>query len=297
MCLKSSFRSMFTAALLALLPAGSGSLQSAASPPVPVVPRIGFGLSHDQALRPLYGLPANLIFGKAISPGATEAAFSDTAGLVRIGSQVFLQSIDPGSEATLTVLGTLTLDESAPVLGISPSTDNTGAGLSGHAAVWLPSQNAVAMWTGQQFTVTLVDPLPGRVVSLLPTGTVSAALMVQAAAGGVQNVVVNLATGQVLSNTLVDAHATSAYSQNGLTLLATSEGLILVSANGLRHTIAGIPATVTFAPVSNQWVQIQSLGRPQAWAVYLDSNALAAHTLVASEIPLPRMQRLRRVPI
>ncbi len=277
--------------VLVIFIGGFGSTPSATGQPVTVAPRIGFSLARDRTLRPLFGLPANLVLGGAIWRGATQAAFSSTAGLVRLRDSVLLQAVDAAT------LGTFALDEPAPVLGVGPASANTQAAQAGHAAIWLPSGNALAMWTGEGFTVTDVDPLPGVVVSLLPTGTQSADLMVQVPGGGVHLVAVSLSNGQLVSDIQIDAQATSAHVQNGFTLLATAAGLAVVAQNGVRHTLAGIPAAVRFAPVSDAWVQVESVSGARAWLVRLDRNAPAARTLDASEIPEPRIQRPHRVAI
>lgn len=264
------------------------------SQPTPDAPRIGFFLTHDQTLRPLYGLPANVMVGAALDRGDGSVAFSSSAGLVHVGANVLLQSV--GSDFELSTIGALPLNsEVAPVLGMSASTGNDGSALSGHAAIWLPSTSVLEVWTGEDFAPTHVDPLPGLVVSLLPEKD-SVSLMVQVPGNGIHHVVVSLANGQIISNTQVDAGASSAHEQNGWTLLSKVEGLLITGPNGASQTLAGIPTAVSFAPVSDEWVHIQSRVSTAAWLVHLDRLALANHSLAASEIPLTRL-KVRRVPL
>jgi hypothetical protein len=120
--------------------------------------------------------------------------------------------------------------------------------------------------------------------------------MVQVAGGGVHRVAVSVPSGQIINDVQIDAEATSGHAQNGWTLLATAHGLIVTGANGVSQTLAGIPAAVNFAPVSTEWVQIQSQSSTAAWLLHLDAKALADPKLSASEIPMPR-RRPRRVPV
>lgn len=272
---------------------GWGLAQNGLGQTVPSGPRIGFFLSRNQELHSLYGLSANLVLGGVIYQSAGAAAFSNSAGLVRVGDVVFLHTV--GSESRLNYLATLPLNgEPAPVVGISAGAGNAKTALAGHAAIWLPTQNALALWNGEEFAVTPTDPLPGQVVSLVP-GAQSVALMVQVAGSGIHRVEVGVANGQIISNTQVNGQATSGYEQNGWILLATKQGLVVNGANGVSRTLANISDAVSFAPLSDEWVQVQSQ-RGIAWLLHLDQNALAANTLAAAEIPVPR-PRVRRVPL
>ncbi len=309
MLFRSSFRSplgktsaavLITAeAVFGLVVWGFGPAERATGQPAPGAPQIGFCLSRDQTLRPIAGLPANLIVGDAVWHGATQAAFSNTAGLIQVGSNIFLMAVDSGaggSPATMTNLGSFAFNEPAPVLGLGPTIGNSKTTLAGYAVVWLANQGALAIWTGDYFSIIPTDPLPGPVVSLLPLGSQSVALMVQSG-GGIERIVISLTNGQVISNTQVDAQATSAHEQNGMTLIATASGLTVVDANGNRYTPPGIPAAVTFMPVSDEWIQVESQTGSRGWLVHLDRNALTSGTLVVSEIPIPHAIKPRRVAI
>jgi hypothetical protein len=160
--------------------------------------RIGFFLSHTQELRPLYGLPSNVMLGAPRLEGAGEAAFSDSAGLVRVGGSVYLQTV--ASDSSLTTIGVLAFqNEVDVVLGISAGRSATKDALAGHAAIWLPVKSALAWWDGDEFKVVPTDPLPGPVVSVSPD-TNSVTLMVQVVGSGVHLVVVGVANGQIISN-------------------------------------------------------------------------------------------------
>lgn len=285
-------------ALGLVVAAGWAAAQKAVPQMVPGAPRIGFCLSRDQTVRPLFGLAANLVLGHAVSHGAAQSAFSNMGGLVHVNGQVLLQSIDSGAgSATVTTLGALAVTDTAPVLGVSPSAANNAGGFAGHAAVWLPSMNSVAMWTGAGFATTPVDPLPGPVVSLFPTNAESVALFVQMAGGGVQRVDVNPANGQVLSNTQLDAQATSAFEQGAWTLLGTPAGLTINGANGVSQTLAGIRGPVRFVSVSDDWVEVLSQKDSRVWLLHLDQSAFLGRSLTASELPTPRIVKPRRVAI
>jgi hypothetical protein len=67
-----------------------GTARNSWGQPAPSEPRIGFFISHDQALRPLYGLPANVMVSGALSRTAGRAAFSNAAGLVQVSNSVLL---------------------------------------------------------------------------------------------------------------------------------------------------------------------------------------------------------------
>jgi hypothetical protein len=126
-----------------------GASQNVWGQPAASGPRIGFVLSHDQELRPLYGLPSNVMLGGPRYEGAGEAAFSDSAGLVRVGSRVLLQAV--GSNFSLTTIGTLALEnESELVLGMSGGWrqyDGHSAGTCGHLAA-LKECSRLVEWRG-----------------------------------------------------------------------------------------------------------------------------------------------------
>ena len=126
-------------------------------------PRIGIVRQLDGKMRPVYGITANLICGKAWDTQSVSAAsFSDQAGLVLAGNRLVLESLDG------TILGSVQISESNPLLAIesSPAT----------AAAWLPSSGKLLIWDGQSFVQTRLDvaSLPGKPTEFAePARTVS----------------------------------------------------------------------------------------------------------------------------
>jgi hypothetical protein len=263
------------------LTAVSLKAQTQATPPL-ASPQVGVVHCPDGSLRTLYGLPANFLYGSLLGRGINAAAFSNTAGLVfRSGRIEYLATDGTTLDAYLT-------DEPNPLLAVGPV--NAG-GLSSPtiALAWLPSTQVLLSWVGGTASPVQVWPSPGNVISLSPTATGFANLMVATADGGVERLTVSLATGQVVESSTVMGATSVAYQQNGFVLLPVTDGLQVRFPDGHQQLLAIRTGVLRFEAVSNEWVHLSiprtSSSAESDWLLHLDVAVQAESSLQLSELP------------
>ena len=107
-------------------------------------PRIGVVREPDGSVRPLLGLPANLIVGEPLSiDPALAAAFSDQAGLLLFSGRLELISLDG------TVISSYPTGDTTAILDIADGPDT--------ALAWLPSAGKLVRWDGRRFMDSAFD--------------------------------------------------------------------------------------------------------------------------------------------
>jgi len=222
-------------------------------------PRIGIVHQLDGKVRPVYGVTANLICGRAWDiQSVTAASFSDQAGLVLAGNRLVLETLDG------TILGSIQISESNPLLAIesSPAT----------AAAWLPSSGKLLIWDGQSFVQTRLDvaSLPGKPTAIRRAGNDSLEFLLDTADGSSARAVVSTSSGAVLEFTTLPGLSEPAFASSSSVVGQDHHQLILQLNDGSRQTLPISGEDLAFQKVSSNWLAVTSKAAGRQWLIHVD---------------------------
>ena len=247
----------------ALLLCASAALQAGID-----APQVGFTRHTDGTVHSLYGMHANFIYGRQTFSLAQAASFSDQAGLLSVRGQ--LELLSSSGEVTATIK----VNEAKPVLNVD--------GDATTAIAWLPTQQALALMSGDSFTLLPVGgAFSGNVTSLLRQGS-AAQLFVTAPDASVSRIDIDLGSGAVTAVQPMPAATGSVFKQQSFLLFHDDAGLEVLAPDSSMRTLPLAASDLTFERLSSAWVHLHSAALNQDWALHLDSSSLEL-----SELPAP----------
>ena len=231
-------------------------------------PRIGVVREPDGSVRPLLGLPANLIVGEPLSiDPALAAAFSDQAGLLLLNGRLELISLD-GSMISSYPTGDITA-----ILDIAGGPDT--------ALAWLPSTGKFVRWDGRRFIDSPFDAsrLGGSIRAVRLLDSAHAELLV-AHADTLERIYISIADGSLVRSEPLPEAGESAFQTDSFLLFHDAFGLALRGPDGVMRTLP-IPETdLLFEKSGKHWLHIISPSGARQWMLHLDP-----HNPVLSELP------------
>jgi hypothetical protein len=231
-------------------------------------PRIGMVRQLDGKIRPVYGVSANLICGKASEvQSVTAASFSDEAGLVLAGNRLILQTLDGA------ILGSAEASESHPLLAIEGSPET--------AVAWLPSSGRLLMWNGQSFVDAKLDvaSLTGKPTAIRRVDKNAVEFLLDTADGNAALVVVSTSTGAVLQFTTLAGLGEPAFGSNSSLVGQDHHQLVLQLNDGSRQTLPISGADLVFEKASSSWLAVTSKAAGRQWLVHIDKAGVDASEL------------------
>lgn len=233
-----------------------------------LAPRIGVVREPDGSIRPLLGLPANLIVGEPLSiDPALAAAFSDQAGLLLVNGRLELISLDG------TVIGSYPTGDTNAILDIADGPDT--------ALAWLPSAGKLVRWDGHRFMDSAFDAsrLGGSIRAVRLLDSAHAELLV-AHADTLERIYISIADGLPVRSEPLPEAGESAFQTDSFLLFHDAYGLALSGPDGVIHTLP-IPETdLVFEKSGKHWLHISSALAARQWMLHLDT-----HNPVLSELP------------
>jgi hypothetical protein len=248
---------LYISALLAVSTCLTGLLCAQVS-----APEIGVVRYADNAVRPIYGVEANLVVGKQMLPSADAASFSDFGGLVAIKGHIQLVS------RRGVVVSDYYANERKPLLDID--------GALTTAIAYLPSRDALLHWTGKSFVLTQLDSgaFPGAATSVQMQGAHSAKLLATTSRGDVSEITLSLDTGQLTSVKFLPGIRGPAFLHQAFVLFHDKQGLEVEAPDGKRRTLSFWSKYFTVERMSSDWLHLTSLSTQQSWALHLNGMAL-----------------------
>jgi len=231
-------------------------------------PRIGVVREPDGSVRPLLGLPANLIIGEPLSiEPALAAAFSDQAGLLLVNGRFELISLDG------TVISSYPTGDTTAILDIAGGPDT--------ALAWLPSTGKFVRWDGHRFMDSAFDAsrLGGSIRAVRLLDSAHAELLV-AHADTLERVYISIADGSVVRSEPLPEAGESAFQTDSFLLFHDAYGLALRGPDGVMRTFP-IPETdLLFEKSGKHWLHIISASGARQWMLHLNPR-----NPVLSELP------------
>jgi hypothetical protein len=231
-------------------------------------PRIGMVRQLDGKIRPVFGVPANLICGNAWDiQSVAAAAFSDQAGLVLAGNRLFLQTLDGA------ILGAVEVSEPNPLLGIESSPET--------AAAWLPSSGKLLTWDGRSFVEARLDlaSLPGKPAAIRRAGINSVEFLLDVGDGSVARAVVSTSTGAVLQLTTLPGLSEPAFATSSSVVGQDHHQLVVQFNDGSRQTLPISGADLAFQKPSSNWLVVSSKAAGRQWLVHIDKAGVSVSEL------------------
>lgn len=234
----------------------------------PRTPRAATIREPDGTLRPVWGLPANLVTGDALPVGRVQAAaFSGSAGIVLSHGAVRVLTLD-GVE-----LGAYITAEVKPVLSIlgDPNT----------AVAWLPSEGKLIRWNGSGFVATAIEPaaLPGPVIDVYLKSGKQIQFLLGSTSNSLTRAAGGLKEGPVVNESSIPNAGSNAI-QMGLSLLfQDARGLEIESPNGAMKTLPMRESDLVYERAGMNCIHVMSMHGRQ-WLLHIDSAEPAL-----SEIP------------
>ncbi|MFL6351539.1 MAG: hypothetical protein ACJ74Z_06785 [Bryobacteraceae bacterium] len=240
-------------------------------------PEIGIVRYADSAVRPIYGVEANLVVGKQIVRTADAVSFSDFGGLVAVNGHI--QLIDRHGS----VLGEYHSTETKPLLNID--------GKLTTAVAYLPSQEALLYWTGTSFVATQLGKgsFSGIPTSVQIQGAHSAKLLATTNGGSVSEITISLDTNQPTSVKFLPGVQGPAFLHHAFVVFHDKQGLEVEAPNGSRQTVRLASTDLVIERMSSDWLHLSSARTQQSWALHLNNTALHL-----SEMPVPRPEEGHR---
>jgi hypothetical protein len=237
-------------------------------------PKLGIVRYGESAVRPIYGIEANLVIGRQMLPFADAVSFSDFGGLVAVKGRI--QLISPRGS----VIGEYYANERKPLLDVQ--------GALTTAIAYLPSREALLHWTGRSFVLTQLNAgtFSGTATSVQMDGAHSARLLATTARGHVSEITISLVNGQLTSVKFLPGIRGPAFLHQSFVLFHDRQGLGIEAPNGNRRTLSLGSKDFTVERMSSDWLHLTSPTTKQSWIVHLNSTVLQL-----SEMPLPPAQR------
>jgi hypothetical protein len=231
-------------------------------------PRIGAVREPDGSIRPLLGLPANLILGEPLPVDpALAAAISDRAGLLLVKGRLELISLG-GSVAGFYATG-----ETNAILDITGGPDT--------ALAWLPSTGTFVRWDGHQFIDSAFDAsrVAGSIRAVRLLDSAHAELLV-AHADTLERVSISLTDGVPVRSEMLAEAGVSAFQANSFLLFHDASGLELRGPNGVMRALPVTETDLVFEESGKQWLHISSASAGRQWMLHLDTR-----NSILSELP------------
>ena len=206
-------------------------------------PQIGIAADASGALRPLFGITGNFVWGDAITGSVNSAAFSGRFGLVK-------------TDAALVVL-----DQKGRKLSSVDS--GPGEALFAFSADGFPAlaytAGALFQWTDGAFQQVSFDPLniEGAIASVFSAGSDHAGLLVQNDQG-LWDVRLNLASGVIDQQTAItDLIGPAMRLPSGDIVSNEPTGVVILRQDGTEvHLAAQLPASFSLSQIGEAWVQL-----------------------------------------
>lgn len=225
-------------------------------------PELGVVRYGDNAVRPVYGVEANLIVGKQVLPSADAASFSDFGGLVAVKGHIQLIS------RRGFVIGQYYANERKPLLDVS--------GALTTAIAYLPGREALLHWSGKSFVLTQLEAggFSGTATSVQMHGAHAARLLATTPRGNVSEITISLENGQLTSVKFLPGIRGPAFLQQNFVLFHDKQGLEVEAADGNRRTLAFSSRDFSVERMSSDWLHLTSPSTKQSWVVHLNNSAL-----------------------
>jgi hypothetical protein len=207
-------------------------------------PHIGLVRYPGLPIQDLLGVPANFIPGPSAFNTADAASFSDTAGLLAANGQLRLVNRNG------VVLAHRPYPGSTPLLNIDHELDT--------AIAWLPAAHTLLHFNGRDFTTVAVLPgaFDGLVTSVSASSPDFARLLVSHPDHTSSIVNISLATGNVLSISLLPGVRGPAFEFGSFTLSAGDETLEIDAPAAAHYSLALPGKTFTAERMSSRWVHL-----------------------------------------
>jgi hypothetical protein len=226
----------------------------------------------DGAIRPIFGVPGNLIAGARRELSGSVASFSKAGGLVCAAGHITLVGPDG---ATLADFATV----ESPVLHIGDSLNT--------AIAWLPASQTLVRWTGTEFLSTPVNVgPPGVAVYVEYQSSNTAQLLLSGNDGSATQVEVSLNSGDVQSAVGLGGVTGPLGEESGYLLFHDQHGLQVRSAAGQIETLPATAVDLAMERMSAGWVHIFSRSSKRDWALHLTQSGATLFELPQAAAPL-----------
>jgi hypothetical protein len=207
-------------------------------------PHIGLVRYPGLPIQDLLGVPANFIPAPTAFSTADAASFSDIAGLLAANGQLRLVNRNG------TVLAHRSYPGSTPLLNIDREPDT--------AIAWLPDAHTLVHFNGHDFTPVVVPAgaFDGIVSSVSAPSAGRARLLVSHPDHSSSAVTVSLATGDILSVSLLPGVQGPAFEVGSFTLSAGDKTLEIDAPAGVHYSLPLPGKTFTAERMSSRWVHL-----------------------------------------
>jgi hypothetical protein len=240
---------------------GALALAAIAATVPPQPPQAGVIREADHTLRPLYGLPANLIAGPPLPGGnVLSASFSNEAGLVLTPGALKLVNLR-GAE-----LASYQTDDQQAVLSIS--------GAPNSAIAWLPGEGKLVRWTGSKFQQTPVDEtaLAGQITDVQIVDAKTAELIVKNEGGDLERFQVSLPKGDLTRIRTYTGISGPALLRGASLLFQDPSGIKVQASDGSVKPLPSPESAVEFERSASDWVHATSTTTHHEWMIHLDRS-------------------------
>lgn len=239
-------------------------------------PELGVVRYADSAVRPIYGVDANLVIGKPMVRTADAVSFSDLGGLIAVNGRI--QLVSRGGA----VLSEYDSHEQKPLLNIDGDLTT--------AVAYLPSRAALLHWSGTSFLLTQVGGanFMGTPTSVQKQSPHSARLLATTSDGNVSEITISLDTNQPSSVKFLPGIHGSAFLDHGFVLFPDKQGLQVEAPDGSRRTIPVAAMDLVIARMSSDRLHLTSAGTKQSWLLHFNNTVLQL-----SEMPSPQLEGRR----
>jgi hypothetical protein len=247
----------------------------AASMP-PQAPQAGIVREADGSLRPLFGLPGNLIRGGPLpAEGVIAASFSNEAGLVLIPGALKLLGVD-GTEEGLYKTG-----EGEAILSVSGQADT--------AIAWMPSDRMLIRWETGRFKTTSLEsfPLPGPVIDVQVQSSDAIDLLVRAEPAAFERLQLSMPDRRITATRTYTGITGSALMQGSSLVYQNASMINTESDSGSVNMVPAPEPDLTFARAASGWVHAKSESTHREWMLHLEGSRLTL-----TEIPAVQPLRI-----
>lgn len=236
-------------------------------------PRIGMQQQPDGRVRPIYGVTANLIYGKPWDlTGVVAAAFSDRAGLLLAGNRLMLLALDGR------VIGSVEIPETHPLLDIEDTPES--------AAAWLPSSGRLLTWDGRTFAEMQIDTasLPAAPSAFRIIDNHSIEFLVNMPDASVVRATVSRETGAVTQFVRLPGITGPAF-QFGSFVIGRQRDRLVIETAGLMRVLPVSDADVSLQRVASNWLAVTSNATGRQWLIHVDNTGIETSELPRAAAP------------
>jgi hypothetical protein len=218
-------------------------------------PRLGWVHYPDGHIRSVMGLPGAFVLGEPLLDGITSASFSKEGGILAGASGLTLTTADGSVE------GAYETSDSKPVLNIGDEP------LS--AIAWMPSTHQIVYQSdhGSFTAVSVDDALAGDITSIERRG--AQAVLLSETGKMMSELVVSLATGQVISAQIIPGLEAPSYRCGNFVVTGAEHDIRVTNASGISTAFAISGKGLRAESIGDGWAHLWSGSSGRHWAVHV----------------------------